>query len=195
MTSMTGATGGNTRATSTGKWAGDKIPSGYRVGQIQQMPQEGVDLYRQLFGHLAPNSFTSKLASGDQSSFEQMEAPAMRQFAGLQGNIASRFSGMGMGARKSSGFQNAMGQATSDFAQDLQSKRQDLQRQALMDLMNMGQMLMGQRPYERTLTQKQENPWAGIIGKLGGAIPGLATSFMGGGSPTSALQGAMSIFG
>jgi len=194
MTSMTGATGGNTRATSTGKWAGDKIPSGYKAGQIQQFTPQQLELFQQLFGQVGPESYLSKLAGGDESTFQQMEAPAMRQFAGLQGNIASRFSGMGMGGRRSSGFQNTLSQAGSDFAQDLQSKRQGLQRQAIMDLMGLSESLLGQRPYQRTLTQKPESPWAGIAGKLGGAIPGLITSWAGGGSPSSAIEGAASIF-
>ena len=54
-----------------------------------------------------------------------MEAPALKQFSGLQGNLASRFSGMGSGARRSSGFQNTSNQAASDFAQQLQANKQD----------------------------------------------------------------------
>lgn len=194
MTSMTGATGGNTRATATGKWAGDKIPSGYKAGQIQQYTPEQLDLFRSLFSQVGPDSYLSKLAGGDEGLFKQMEAPAMRQFAGLQGNIASRFSGQGMGARRSSGFQNAIGQAASDFSQDLQSKRQELQRQAIMDLMGLSSNLLEKRPYERFLSQKPENPWAEIVGKLGGAVPGLITSYLGGGSPSSAVRGAASNF-
>ena len=39
-----------------------------------------------------------------------------------------------MGARRGSGFQNSQNQITSDFAQDLQANRQNLQRQAIQDL-------------------------------------------------------------
>ncbi len=178
MTSLTGATGGNTRATSTGKWAGDKVPSGYKAGALQQFTPEQLGLFQQLFGHLGPESYLSRLAGGDQSSFEQMEAPAMRQFAGLQGNIASRFSGMGMGGRRSSGFQNTLGQAGQDFAANLQSQRQGLQRQALLDLMGLSESLLGQRPYQRTLTPKPENQWGGVLGGLASALPSAIGGFI-----------------
>jgi len=153
MGSPTAATGSSMRGNATGMR--EKIPSGYKKASIQQFTPEQMQLLQQMMGHAGPESFLSKLAGGDQSMFEQMEAPAMRQFAGLQGNIASRFSGMGMGSRKSSGFQNVMGQAGSDFAQDLASKRQGLQRQAIMDLMGISGELLGQRPYEQFLTQKK----------------------------------------
>jgi hypothetical protein len=66
---------------------------------------------------------------------------------------------MGSGARHSSGFQNTANQATSDFAQQLQSQRLGLQRQAMQDLMGMSESLLGQRPYERFLTKKQPSFW------------------------------------
>lgn len=158
---------------------GNKIPSGYKAGRLQQFTPQQMQLFQQLFQHVSPDSFLSKLAGGDQSGFEQAEAPALRQFSGLQGNIASRFSGMGMGGRRSSGFQNYMTSAASNFAQDLQSRRMDMQRQALQDLKGMSGELMGQRPYENFMVQK-DRPWmdlaqqfAGGIGKgIGGSIGG-----------------------
>lgn len=138
--------------------AGNKVPSGYKEGRLQQFTPEQMQLFQSLFGHLGPGSNLARLAGGDQSMFEQMEAPAMRQFQGLQGQLASRFSGMGTGARRSSGFQNTMNQASSDFAQDLQSRRMDLQRQALQDLMGMSSNLLGQRPSDNFLIEKQRKP-------------------------------------
>jgi hypothetical protein len=194
MTGTRGPTGGNVGPTSTGKYSGDKIPSGYKGGKIQQMDDRQIELMNQLYPHLSPDSYLSRLAGGDEGLFEEMERPALRQFGGLMGNLASQFSGQGMGARRSSTFQNATYQAGSDFAQQLQAKRQGLSRQALKDLFEMSNQLMGQRPYERTLTKKQESPWAGIFGKLGGVVPGLVSSWAGGGSPSSAIEGASSIF-
>ena len=132
---------------------------GLRPVQMQNFTPEIMKLFEQLQGHLGPDSFLSKLAGGDQSQFEQMEAPAMRQFQEMQGGIASRFSGMGSGGRRSSGFRNTMNQATSDFAQDLQSKRMDIQRNSLKDLMGMGQMLMEQKPFENKIMQKNPSFW------------------------------------
>lgn len=132
-----------------------KVPEGYSVGRIQQFTPEQMDLFKNAFSHLSPDSWLSKMASGDQSFFEDMEKPALKQFGALQGNIASRFSGMGMGGRRSSGFQNTMNSAASDFAQGLQSKRQELTSQALKDLMTMSDSLMKQQPFENSLIKKQ----------------------------------------
>jgi hypothetical protein len=113
-----------------------KAQGGYKPAQMQQFTPDQMQLFQQMFGQVSPDSYLSKLAGGDESMFNQIEAPAMRQFQGLQGNIASRFSGMGSGgARRSSGFQNTMNQASSDFASDLQSQRMGLQRNAIKDLM------------------------------------------------------------
>jgi hypothetical protein len=135
----------------------EKIPSGYDKFSIQNFTPEQMGLFQQMFQHLGPEGYLSKLAAGDQGQFAEMEAPALRQFSGLQGNIASRFSGMGQGARNSSGFQNTMSAASSNFAQELQSNRQNLQRQAIMDLMGMSNSLMNQKPYEQGLTEKPKS--------------------------------------
>jgi len=175
MSSMTG---------SMGYGGGNKIPKGYEQGTLQQFTPEQMNLFKSMFGQVGPDSFLGKLAGGDQSMFEQMEAPAMRQFQGLQGQLASRFSGMGMGSRRGSGFQNTMNQATSDFAQDLQSRRMDLQRQAIQDLMGMSSNLLGQKPQEQFLVEKQKPWWQQLLsGAAGGATQGLTSglmSFLGG---------------
>lgn len=149
---MTGSSSGQ-------NMTGNVLPKGYKMGQMQQFGPEQMQLFQQLFGHVGPDSFLSKLAGGDQSMFEQMEAPAMRQFQGLQGQMASRFSGMGSGARRSSGFQNSMNQASTDFASQLQSQRMSLQNQAIQDLFSMSNTLMGQKPNEKFLIKKQQPFW------------------------------------
>ena len=170
MSSMYGATGAG---------AGNKVPSGYKVGQLQQFTPEQMELFRSLFGHVGPSSYLSRLASGDQSLFGEMEAPAMRQFAGLQGNIASRFSGGGggagqmqLGGRHSSGFQNTMNEAASSFAQDLQSRRQELQMNAIKELFGMGESLLGQKPYEQFLYEKKKPFWQRLLGGEHGLFGG-----------------------
>ena len=167
MNSMFGGQGaapsGLTKSnTSTGFYK-EKTPRGYGQASVQQFSPEQINLFQQLFGQLGPESFTSKLAGGDQSQFEQLEAPALQQFNELQGGLASRFSGMGgsggggqraLSSRNSSGFQNAANQQASNFAQQLQSQRMGLQRNALSDLFNMSNILLGQRPYERAIAEK-----------------------------------------
>lgn len=138
------------------KQPGEKIPAGHRKFSVQNFDPQQMELYQNSFEHVSPDSYLSKLAQGDQETYDQMEAPALRQFNELQGGIASRFSGMGVGGRNSSGFRNTSNAAASDFAQQLQSNRQGLQRQALMDLMGYSNQLMGQRPYDVGLAQKRQ---------------------------------------
>lgn len=160
MSSMTGQTG------PTGQ-TGNKIPKGYKLGQIQNFTPEMMELFNQLFSHVGPESYLSRLAEGDEDLFNEIEAPAKRDFTGLQGNLASRFSGQGMGARRSSGFQNTMNAASSDFAQDLQSKRQGLQRDALKDLMGFSNDLLNQKPYESLITEKPKKWWQELAMEFG----------------------------
>jgi hypothetical protein len=174
---MSMATGANVNRMTPSLQRG-KSKGGLTPFQQQQFTPEQMQLFSQMFSHLGPNSFLSRLAGGDQSMFEQLEAPAMRQFGELQGNLASRFSGMGQGARRSSGFQNTMNQATSDFAQSLQSQRMGLQMQALQDLMGMSNTLMQQRPYESFVSEKSMPFWKRLLGGL--AAPAMQGAIMGG---------------
>jgi hypothetical protein len=180
----------------TGK-IGNKIPKGQKLGQIQQFTPEQMQLFQQLFSQVSPDSYLSRLAGGDQSLFEEMEAPAHRQFQEQIGGLASRFSqgagGRGaLGARRSSGFQNMATASSSNFAQDLASKRQELQRQAIMDLMGLSNDLLGQRPYESGLYEKQQKKsgWGGLAGA---ALGGLGGFFAGG--PSGALTGSQLGYG
>jgi hypothetical protein len=169
---------------------GNKIPKGYKQGQLQQFTPEQMQLFQQLLSQLGPNSFLSQLVGGDEGAFTQMEAPALKQFSELQGGLASRFSGMGLGGRKSSGFQNTMNQASSDFAQQLMANRQNLQRQALMDLYGLSGSLLQQRPYEQFLTKMGPSFKQKLVGAGAGAATGAATGFAAGNVP-GALLGAL----
>ena len=172
-----------------GGMEGEKIPKGYRAGQLSNYTPEQQQLFSENMSHLGPDSYLSKLAMGDQSFFNEMESPALRQFSGIQGGMASRFSGQGdFGGRHGSGFQNEMTAASSNFAQDLQSKRQGLQRQAIQDLMGYSNQLLNQRPYERFLNKKQQDQGFNWGGALGGLAGGTAGFFAGG--PMGAMTGA-----
>lgn len=156
MTAITGP-GQNPMVSGSGI-SGTKRPRGYKLGQLQNFTPEQMQLFSQLFSNLGPDSFLSKLAGGDEETFGQIEAPALRQFQGTLGGIASKFSGMGSGARRSSGFQNATTAAASNFAQELQSNRQNLQQQALKDLFGLSNSLLSQKPYEQFFAKKQNQP-------------------------------------
>jgi len=182
------STNGNSAFSGMGdKQPGEKIPSGYRKYALQNMTPEQMQMLQQMMETLGPESFLAKLAGGDQSQFAEMEAPALRQFNELQGGLASRFSGMGMGARKSSGFQNASNAAAQDFAGQLQANRLGLQKQGLQDLMSYSNALMQQKPYTTGMSEKRphQNSFFETLGSFGGAIPGF---FTGGGQ--GAAQGA-----
>lgn len=149
--------------------------AGYKTRNIPRFTPEQMDLFQRSFGHVAPGSYISRLAAGDEALHAEREAPALRQFAELQGGLASRFSGGGsMGSRHSSGFQNTANQASANFAQDLQSQRQQLQRQAILDMLGISSSLLEQRPYEEYLEEEKHEPsfWERLFGgaaTLGGA--------------------------
>lgn len=160
----------------TGGSSGFKAPRGYE--SVSNYTPDQMQLFQQLFSHVGPESYLSKLAGGDQDTFNQIEAPALQQFSGIQGNIASRFSGMGLGARKSSGFQNTINQAGSDFAQQLQSQRQGLQQNALQQLMEMSGSLLERNPYsimpkKKSFLQELLGSLAGGVGQAGGTLGSL----------------------
>jgi hypothetical protein len=131
-----------------------KDPSGFRSGYLQQYTPEQMQLFQQQFGNVGPDSYLAQLAGGDEEAFAEMEAPAWQNLSRAQGQLGSRYSGMGTGAQKSSGFRNEQGQLGADFAQQLAAKRADYRRQALTDLMGFSNQLLGQRPYERYLVEK-----------------------------------------
>lgn len=165
-------------------FSGDKVPSGYKKGQLAQFTPEQMNLLQMLFGGSMGGIQSalqnlSGMAAGDEGMFSQMEAPALRQFSELQGNIASRFSGMGTGARRSSGFQNTMGAAGADLAERLQGNRMNLQQNAIQQLLGLSGSLLGQRPYDRFIV---ENPWLNAASSLGGSAAKIIGAKYGAGS-------------
>lgn len=144
-----GAAGSNIGPTS----AGNVVPKGYRYGKISQYTPQQHDLFQSLFSNVMPGSYLERLASGSEEGFAPMERNANRDFQRYMGNLSSRFSRVG--ARRSSGFQNAATQGAQDFASQLAERRSEYQRTALRDLMEMSGQLLGQRPYEQFLTKKE----------------------------------------
>lgn len=144
----------------------EQRPHGYSKFRSNNYTQAQNQQYNRLYGLVGPESSTYKTAMGDQSQFDEMEAPALRQFGALQGNLASKFSGAGMGARRSSGHQNSQNAAAQDFAGQLQANRQGLQRQAVQDLMGLSQQLLQSGPYTSGYAAKGAKE--GIAGGYGG---------------------------
>jgi hypothetical protein len=172
---------GNNQGTNTGNSQGNntgRVP-GYKQTTLQSFTPEQMNLFKQMFSHVGPDSQTARLASGDQSAFGEIERPALQQFAGLQGNLASRFSGLGTGARRSSGFGLAAGQQAQDFAAQLASQRQGIQRQALQDLFGLSNQLLSQKPFESYFTPRQET-FGQALGQIGLQGLGAAAGSFGG---------------
>lgn len=177
----------------TGRSSGLK-GTGYKQVSMPTMSPEQSQLFSQLIGGAGQGlgggglDYLSKLAAGGSPEmWEQLEAPAMRQFGGLTGQLASRFSGMGSGARRSSGFQNVMGEAGADLSERLAGQRMGLQQQAIRDLMGLSQSLLGQKTFESALIPKEMPFWKQL---LGSAIPGLAQ----GASGFGGMAGLMSLY-
>lgn len=135
--------------------------TGLKHLQLPTLSQGSSNLLGSVRGAAQPGIMGSigqwnKLAGGgDQQTWDQLEAPAMRQFGALQGNISSRFSGAGSGARSSSGFQNTMGGAAGDLSAQLQSQRLGLQQGAQDRLMQLYQSLMRTNEFENVLAPKK----------------------------------------
>jgi hypothetical protein len=175
-----GMTGNAGFKNAAGSHAGKSV-KGYVKGEMSQFTPEQTKLFKNLFSQMGSDTFLGKLASGDQSQFEQLEAPAWRQFGDVQANIANRFSGMGSGARRSSGFKNAQSGAGMEFLEKLQSQRMGIQQDAIKSLWDMSQQLLGQRPYEQFLVPKQKTFGQELaISGLGGLAQGVGSGLTGG---------------
>lgn len=192
---MNGYSGYGGESGARGGGPGDVIPKGYRKGQLQQFTPEQMKLFQQMFGIVDPESFLSRLANGEEGIFDEMEAPAFRQFSQILGGLGSRFSNMGdLGGRNSSGFQNEATSAASNFAQELQANRLKLRNQAVNDLMGLSNQLLGQRPTQNLLNPKREknssSGWGGLAGAALGGLGGFAL-----GGPAGAMGGAQLGYG
>ncbi len=178
------------------------IPEGAAIERVNQYTPEQHKLFKERMGDVNKDSYLSKLAGGDEATYREMEAPAMRQFQGTLGGIASRFSagsGRGsMGTRRSSGFKNSQTAAASNFAQELQANRQNLRRQAIKDLHEMSSSLLDKRPYENVVFGGGEQEkgvlggWGGAIGAVGGGIIG---TYFGGQTMAGASIGSAALSG
>lgn len=159
--------------------------TGYKVFSVANKSPEQMDLFRRLLGgsqggiDKSLGQISSLAGGGDEQTWQQLEAPAMRQFGQLQGSLSSRFSGLGGGARRSSGFQNTIGEAGTDLAERLQGQRLGLQQSAQNQLMDLYQNLLGQDLYNTGLVPKKKPFWQELLGSLSGGL-GQAAGTIGG---------------
>lgn len=145
-----------------------------RTEQVPRLSPQQMELMNKLLSGLGGFTgegggldFLSKLASGDPEMFAEMEAPAMRQFGELQGDIASRFSGAGMGGQRSSGFQQAQSGAASELSEKLASNRMGMQQSAIQQLLGLSGQLLGTSPFENIYHEGSQGVLGSLLGGLG----------------------------
>jgi hypothetical protein len=163
--------------------------TGYKAINLPTKTPGQMNLYNQLQSGVGGGGLDQLLAQlkglaggGNDEMWSQLEAPAMRQFQQLQGNIGARFSGLGSGAQRSSAFQNAQTAGASDLAERLQSQRLGLQQGAQDRLMQLVQSLLGQQLGENALIPKKKSGWETFLEGLGGVAGQAAGQFGGIGS-------------
>jgi hypothetical protein len=158
----------------TGSSAGSQSISGHSLKSIPNFTPQMMKLFESLLGGVGGGAnaglgHLSKLASGDESAFQEMEAPAYASFNKTLGTIGSRFSQYG--AQDSSAFQNAVSGAGGDLAQQLQGQRSQVQTDAISKLLGFSNQLLGQKPYENVLQKDSGGIDFGQI--LSQALPAL----------------------
>ncbi len=136
----------------------ESMPEGYSRFAINQYTPEQSRLFKSSMKRIGKGSYLDRLATGDDSAYDEMEAPAMQQMGGLQSGLNSRFGG-GSGGMKSGPFRN---QASSDFAMSLKAGRHGLRQQAIMDLMGMSNQMLQQRPQERGLIEAGQEHYGSL---------------------------------
>lgn len=93
--------------------------------------------------------FLSRLLSGDESIYRELEAPALRQFQEqIVPGLAERFTAMGQGAQGSSAYQQQLLQAGSRLAQDLAGQRAGYRMSALDRLLQQAGQTAQTSPYD-----------------------------------------------
>jgi len=154
-------------------------PRGYN--QVSNFSPQMMNLFQMLLGGTTQGAgkgidWLSKLASGDESTFNQLEAPSHNAFNAKLGDIGNRFANIG--AVGSSGFNNATTGAASNFAQELGSNRINLQQGALDRLLNQSNSLLNMQPY--SLQEKDQGfDWGGLLGGILGSLGGPALGGIG----------------
>lgn len=140
--------------------------TGQRAINVPSKTGEQQALYSQLQNGAMPGiqsglgQLSNLAGGGNQDYWDQIEAPAKRQFSEAIGGLGARFSGLGgTGGRRSSGFQQATGALASDFAERLQSQRLGLQQGAIEQLLGLGQNLLGQSMFNSAIVPKKKKWW------------------------------------
>lgn len=148
----------------------------YQQLQVSTKDPRAMELYGQVAQSLRPHlggavqELGQLAAGGTPEQWQQLEAPALRQYQQLVGGIGARYSGLGMGAQKSSAFQNELSGTAADLAERLQGQRLGLQQNALNQLLSLYQSLIGTDTFDTMFLPKKKPFWQEF---LGGMAPGI----------------------
>lgn len=158
-----------------------KIP-GYTARQLPNLTPQQNQLLEQLIGSIGPGAqqagdYFSKLGAGDEDQFEEMERPYQNAYNKFLGSTARRFSHLG--ARNSSSFRNAAISGAQELSEQIGSKRQGLQQNALSLLLNQANSLLSQRPFENVVKEKPQGASGQFGDILGQSIPILLKGLLG----------------
>lgn len=156
---------------------------GYSIRQLPTKSAEQMDLSRLLLGGTRPGlaaalSDYAGMAGGGDDYFRALEAPAQRQFQRNIDQLANRFSGLGMGAQDSSGFQAAVAGAGREMAENLGLQRLQLQENARRQLLSLASELLGMNTFENIAVPKRRSGGQDFIASLSGGL-GRGTGFLG----------------
>lgn len=164
--------------------------SGYKTYSLPNLTQEQQGVIQQQLPQMGQGTrsgidYYNKLASGDQSMFQDIEAPAYEAFNKLLGQVGSRFSQYG--GRDSSAFQNAIAGAGGELSQNLASQRNNLRQSAIDKLLGQQNQLLGIKAFETGLqpkNRKQGFDWGGMLQALAPILGGMM------GGPPGAMAGS-----
>jgi len=156
---------------------GTILPHNYEIGRIQRFTPEQQKIHKYMHDLVGPSGFLSKIAGGDESFFQEMEAPALRQHSAISGGAASRFGNLGMGSAKSGAF-SMPGSSFKDFAAALKANRTQQRMDAINSLMSGSNAYLSHKPTE-TLLVPENDPFTKyskigptVFGAGGGALQG-----------------------
>jgi len=158
------------------------------IDQIQQNIKGGVggpqqDIGQQQ-GFQQGNEFFNSLFN-DPEFFNKFEAPAMRQFEEMGGELGNRYASMGSGGSTgSSGFRNLLGREAQNLATNLSAQRGQMQQGAVPQMLQYSQQPISN--WQTMLQQALQPTQNTFQGPTSGGFGSLAAPF---------AQGAASIWG
>jgi hypothetical protein len=166
----------------------------YQQIQVPTKDPRAMELYQQVAQALGPHlgnavqGIGQLAGGGTPEQWQQLEAPALRQYQQLVGGIGARYSGLGSGgAQKSSAFQNELSGSAADLAERLQGQRMGLQQNALQQLLGLYQNLIGTDTFENVFLPKQKPWWQEFASAI---APGIGMA----GGNFSSMAGLMKLF-